>query len=46
MVGRKHQTFCYSSFTKTNKPTHQPSNQPTKKLICTKMYAYDKVFMG
>lgn len=40
-IGMKHHTFCYSSFTKTN-----ISNQPTKKLICTKIYVYDKVFMG
>ena len=32
MVGMKHHTFCYSSFTKTN--------QPTKKLICTKIKIY------
>jgi len=36
MAGMKHHTFCYSSLTKTNKPTYQPTNQKANmhKDIC------------
>ena len=43
---------CYETsyilllFIHKNQQTNISTNQPTKKLICTRIYVYDKVFMG